>query len=402
MGVAFCARLNRRMNDQRSNSESDTGKRGEVRTNSGPPVDHSGPGLRVGPTTSATADRKSEACPPDFDVVGVDLGAGVDLAVGVDLGVGADVSQHKSGRESESSALSGASEASDVLRSAATQRGSSLVLNQSNRYDVASKELQAIGRCKHCGARTLRGYALDGRSERLIRLNCKTWACAYCGPRKAWRYKQAIRAIAERLSLTRFLTLTLDPSKIEGDPVRYLRRVFNKFRVSLLRKFKCTVNYIAILEFHKSGIPHLHVLVDRFILQQWISEAWSALGGGEIVDIRFVDVHRISHYLAKYLTKELLMSAPLRSRRVTTSRSIHLLEKTASDTTWVMDGRSIFQLFSIFESFAQDIQVDCDGFLFSFSLPVGTDTPPWRKQQLFITLTLVRAKNGFLAVFLMW
>lgn len=110
---------------------------------------------------------------------------------------------------------------------------------------------KAIGRCKHCGARTLRGYALDGRSERLIRLNCKTWACAYCGPRKAWRYKQAIRAIAERLSLTRFLTLTLDPSKIEGDPVRYLRRVFNKFRVSLLRKFKCTVNYIAILEFHK-------------------------------------------------------------------------------------------------------------------------------------------------------
>jgi len=85
--------------------------------------------------------------------------------------------------------------------------------------------------------------------------------------------------------------------------------VFNKFRVSLLRKFKCTVNYIAILEFHKSGIPHLHVLIDRFIAQRWISEAWSALGGGGIVDIRFVDVHRISHYLAKYLTKELLMSA---------------------------------------------------------------------------------------------
>jgi hypothetical protein len=59
----------------------------------------------------------------------------------------------------------------------------------------------------------------------------------------------------------------------------------------------------------------------------------------------------------------LLMSAPLRSRRVTTSRSIHLLEKTATDTTWVMDGRSIFHLFSIFGSVAQDVQVDCDGFL---------------------------------------
>src|ERR1700675_1137658 len=159
-----------------------TGKRGAVRNNSGEPVDHSGPGLRVGPTTPATADRKSEACPPDSDVV---FGVEVDLGVAVDLGVGADVSQRKSGRESESSALSGASEASDVLRSAATQRGSSLVLNQSNRYGVAVKELQAIGRCKYCGARTLRGFTLNGQSEKLLRLNCKTWACAYCGPRKS-------------------------------------------------------------------------------------------------------------------------------------------------------------------------------------------------------------------------
>ena len=367
-----------------------TGKRGAVRTNSGEPVDRSGPGLRVGPGTPNTSGLNPEACPPDVSGVGVD--------VGVVVALGADNSQHKSGRGSGGGAPSGASEASDVVRSEATQRSSYLVLNQSNRYDVAIKELQAIGRCKCCGARTLRGFTLDGKSEKLIRLNCKTWACAYCGPRKAWRYKQAIRVIAERHSLTRFLTLTLDPSKIEGDPVRYLRRVFNKFRVSLLRKFKCTVTYIAILEFHKSGIPHLHVLIDRFVRQQWISESWSALGGGGIVDIRHVDVHRISHYLAKYLTKELLMSAPLRSRRVTTLRSIHLLEKTASDTTWVMDERSIFHLFSIFESFAQDVQVDCDGFLFSFSLPVGTDTPPWSKQQLFLTLTLVRTRNGCFAL----
>jgi hypothetical protein len=376
------------MTDENDN----TGKWGAVRTNSGLPVDHSGPELRVGPTTPATADRKSETCPPDFDEVGVDVG----------VGVGGPISQRKSGRESESGALSGASEASDVLRSAATQRGPSLVLNQSNRYDVAINELQTIGRCKYCGARTLRGYTLDGQSEKLIRLNCKTWACEYCGPRKAWRYKQAIRAIAERHSLTRFLTLTLDPSKIEGDPVRYLRRVFNKFRVSLLRKFKCSVTYIAILEFHKSGIPHLHVLIDRFILQRWISESWSALGGGGIVDIRYVDVHRISHYLAKYLTKELLMSAPLRSRRVTTSRTLHLIEKKTSDTTWVMDRRSIFHLFAIFNDVARDVELDCEGFLASFMIPIGIDTPPWCNQPSFITLTLARIGNGGLALFLVW
>ena len=378
------------MTDENDN----TGKRGAVRTNSGEPVDRSGPGLRVGPGTPNTSGLNPEACPPDVSGVGVD--------VGVVVALGADDSQRKSGRESESGALSGASEASDVVRSEATQRSSYLVLNQSNRYENASNELQAKGRKKYCGSRTLRGLSLDGRAEKAVRLDCKCWDCAYCGPRKAWRYKQAISLIAERRSLTRFLTLTLDPSKIDGDPVRYLRGVFNKFRVSLLRKFGCSVTYIAILEFHQSGIPHLHVLIDRFVLQRWISESWSALGGGKIVDIRSVDVHRISHYLAKYLTKELLMSAPLRSRRVTTSRSIHLLEKKTSEKTWVVDERSIFHLFYIFRNVAQEIQQDHEGFLVSFVLPLGIDTPPWRKEQLFITLTLVRNHNGDFAVLLMW
>jgi hypothetical protein len=390
--------------DREENCSCHVGKRGAVQsTNSGQPVHRSGPGLN-GPGTPNTSGRNPGACPQDFEGVGVgfDVGVGVGFDFGVDVDLGAyDSLQHKCGLGSGGGAPSGTSEASVELRSEATQRGPSLVLNQINRYTNAQHELQKRGRKRYCGSRTFRGLLDDG-SEKAIRGDCKTWVCEYCGPRKAWRYKQAIRAIAERHSLTRFLTLTLDPSKIEGDPVRYLRRVFNKFRVSLLRKFGCSVTYIAILEFHKSGIPHLHVLINRFILQRWISESWSALGGGEIVDIRFVDVHRISHYLAKYLTKELLMSAPLRSRRVTTSRSIHLLEKKASETKWVMDRRSIFHLFAIFHEVARDLQVDCEGFLASFVIPVGIDTPPWRKRQLFLTLTLVRTGNGEFALLLMW
>jgi hypothetical protein len=49
------------------------------------------------------------------------------------------------------------------------------------------------------------------------------------------------------------------------------------------------------------------------------------VGGGRIVDIRLVDMHRISRYLSKYLTKELLLSAPKRSRRVTVSRGYAIL-----------------------------------------------------------------------------
>ncbi len=288
-----------------------------------------------------------------------------------------------------------------MLRSAATQRGSSLDVIQSNRYTNVHNELQKRGRKRYCGSRTFRGL-LENGTEKAVRGDCKTWDCAYCGPRKAWRYKQAICTVAERNHLNRLLTLTLDPRKIEGDPVRYLRRVFNKFRVYLLRKHGSSIKYIAILEFHKSGVPHLHVLLDRFIAQRWISVAWSSLGGGSIVDIRYVDVHRVSHYLAKYLTKDLLMSAPAGSRRVTTARSIHLLEKNASLTVWVMDRRSIFLLFAALSNVAQEVQLDGEGFLMSFVFPAGIETPPWSKGRPFITLTLGRIKNAGFAVLFVW
>ena len=341
-----------------------TGKRGAVRNNSGAPVDHSGPGLRVGPTTPATADRKSEACPPDFDVVGVDLAVGVDLGAGADLGVGADVSQRKSGRESESGALSGASEASDVLRSAATQRGSSLDEIQNNRNIGDTLSFQQLGRNRNCGVWTIVGF--DGVRQRFHRLNCKTWSCCYCGPRKAKRYRHLIGQLAEREKLTRFLTLTLDPSKVEGDSVRYLRGVFNKFRLYLRRKYGAPVKYIAVLEFHKSGVAHLHLLVDRFIPWDWIRQSWSAIGGGRVVFIKYVDVHRISRYLSKYLTKELLLSAPKRSRRITTSRSLHLIDKKDAETGWELFKVSIFHLYSRLLAGVESLLIDQDGFLESF------------------------------------
>jgi hypothetical protein len=335
------------------------GKRSAVRNNSGLPVDRSGPGLRVGPTTPATADRKSEACPPHVDVdLGVDVGVGVDVAVSLSLG--------KSGRESESRALSGASEASGELRSTATQQSSSVHELQNNRNRGVLEQFKALKRKRYCGQWTVVGMTEDGR---LIfhRVNCKTWGCPFCGPRKAKRYKHLIAQLAEREQLRRFLTLTLDPSIIEGDSVRHLRSVFNKFRLYLRRKFGCPIKYIAVLEFHKSGVAHLHVLVDRFIPQEWIKQSWSALGGGSIVFIKYVDVHRVSRYLSKYLTKELLLSAPERSRRVTTSRSLHLIPKKNTEALWVLLKTNIFFLYSRFWRTAESVLLDEDGFLTSFS-----------------------------------
>src|SRR6266567_669164 len=189
---------------------------------------------------------------------------------------------------------------------------------------IQTNRNKQLGRGKHCGRFTVRGQGPNSPETRFHRVNCKSWNCSFCGPRRAKRYKHAIRATAEALQLRRFLTLTLDPSKIQGDPVRYLNAAFAKFRVYLRRHHGGSPQYIRVLEFQKNGNPHFHILIDRCIEIEWIRKAWVAVGGGYMVDIRLVDLLSVSRYLSKYLTKDLLMSAPLRSRRVTTSRGIKL------------------------------------------------------------------------------
>ncbi len=125
------------------------------------------------------------------------------------------------------------------------------------------------------------------------------------------------------------LDFTLDPSKLQfvddpGCAVPYLRKVWNKFREYLRREFGVTPSFIAVLEFTKAGVPHLHVLLDRGLAQRWISKTWDALGGGRICDVRHVTLANITRYLSKYLTKELLLSAPKGTRRLSTSRAIKL------------------------------------------------------------------------------
>jgi len=218
----------------------------------------------------------------------------------------------------------------------------------------------------YCGVFTLAGQSLTGPETQFQRLNCKSWGCKYCGTRRAKRYKHAIRTIAEQLKLPRFVTLTLDPEKIEGDSVVYLRETFNKLRTYLRRKFRCAPKYIAVLEFHENGKPHLHVLIDRFIEQAWLSAAWEAVGGGRIVDIRFVDLQRISHYLAKYLTVDLLLSAPKGVRRVTSSRGIVLLQKSAKSHSWMLLRTNITHLYSRLFLIVVQLQFDENSLLCGF------------------------------------
>ena len=221
---------------------------------------------------------------------------------------------------------------------------------------------------QYCGRFTLQGDAIDRSESRFVRLGCRCWSCERCGPRKAGQYKHCIRSEAERLKLRRFLTLTLDPKKVgKVGPVFYLRDCFAKFRTYLKRRYREAPQYIAVLEFQKNGNPHLHILIDRFIDTRWIEATWQRIGGGPQIEIKLVDHHRVSRYLSKYLTKELLMSAPKRSRRVTTSRGIKLFREAEHKThIWLLRKIQIEILFRRLEAVAKDVCVDEENHIESF------------------------------------
>jgi hypothetical protein len=128
-------------------------------------------------------------------------------------------------------------------------------------------------------------------------------------------------------------TLTLDPKRVpRGQRTdRYIRECWREMRVSLARKYGKSLPFVGVLEFHKNKAAHLHVLLGCYIPQAWLSAAWAAVGGGRIVDIRYVDVHRVSAYLSVYLAGDKVIQTlellPKRARIFTTSRSIVLWGK---------------------------------------------------------------------------
>ena len=167
---------------------------------------------------------------------------------------------------------------------------------------------------------------------------CGQWDCYCCGYHKRMNLVEEIeRLVRERPELRRILTLTLDPKKvpahIRGDEkavTEYLMNTWAKFRVYIQREYG-DFSFVWVKE--NQGHWHLHILVSRYLDQKWISEAWSAVGGGRVVDIRRVDrAEKVSHYLGKYLTKNALSDFPKGVQRYGTSEDIDLDVQGESDS----------------------------------------------------------------------
>jgi diadenosine tetraphosphate (Ap4A) HIT family hydrolase len=163
---------------------------------------------------------------------------------------------------------------------------------------------------------------------------CGQWDCYCCGYRMRMNLVEEIeKLVRERPEMRRFLTLTLDPEKLprevqEDDKAltEHLMETWRKFRTYIRREYG-DFSFVWVKERGEENEKHwhLHVLVSRYLDQSWVSEAWSAVGGGEVVDIRRVErCEKVAHYLGKYLTKNALSDFPEDVQRYNSSEDIQL------------------------------------------------------------------------------
>lgn len=169
---------------------------------------------------------------------------------------------------------------------------------------------------------------------------CNSWECYCCGYRMRSNLVEEIgRVCEERPAMRRLVTLTLDPSKAPADEEeqhRYLTERWNALRTALDRKFDGDISFIWVREEGEKSEdlhPHIHAIVNQYIDQRWLSATWSELGGGEVVDIRYLDrVEKAAHYIGKYLTKNALSGLPDGIRRYGSSSDIDLGVRGGGDS----------------------------------------------------------------------
>lgn len=137
-------------------------------------------------------------------------------------------------------------------------------------------------------------------------VRCKRWSCPHCAPIN----RKKVIGIARRAKPDALLTLTLAP-KIDETPDQMAKRLKEGLRLLRLRLKRhsrfSNFQFMAVFERHKSGFPHLHLLIKgSFIPWRWLRRAWEEITGSHQIDIRKINSEGLAAlYVAKYIGKDL-------------------------------------------------------------------------------------------------
>jgi len=98
-------------------------------------------------------------------------------------------------------------------------------------------------------------------------VNCRSWVCPHCAIHLALKLRERLVPVLEKFSALLMLTLTVD-QELFGTPaqaywyVKDRRALSELVRALAKRKYLVSRRYFCVLEWHKKGWAHFHVLVE--------------------------------------------------------------------------------------------------------------------------------------------
>lgn len=161
---------------------------------------------------------------------------------------------------------------------------------------------------------------LNLNTSEIKELHCKSWSCPDCAPKKAKRLFASMYKFFSQFKGVPLWTFTASPSSYtEIEHAKLMQAAFhiflkecrrNKLISDKQRKFK----YVRILELHKSGYVHYHILTTHFVKYEILCELWSRalIVAGYIptlpkfsnVNTKWIpDAKQAARYVVKYVIK---------------------------------------------------------------------------------------------------
>lgn len=156
------------------------------------------------------------------------------------------------------------------------------------------------------------------------RLACKNSEC------KRVFYKKRVRligALVTQYNLSRFFTLTLNREMRLRDAWEDVHGIWTKFRRRMRHKHE-KWKFVAVLEGHKDGYPHIHGFTDVWMAQHEWTNLWHNSGGGRITWIE-----RISGNISEYVSKEFSLARYIGKEQLQTARARAYGKRTLWRTT---------------------------------------------------------------------
>lgn len=153
-----------------------------------------------------------------------------------------------------------------------------------------------------CGERTVVKYYRHRKEAASLR--CRSWLCEDCYPMR--RRALIARMIAGQPDMAITLTLRRVEGKTPEEAARELSRAWRLLRLRIMRRHGGQkLPFICAMEAHKSGWPHLHILLrSKFIPWKWLSDQMADIADSPHVHVQRLDhAGRASAYASKYAGK---------------------------------------------------------------------------------------------------